>query len=158
MGANKNGRFVALRKKNTLKERVAGVCWKRNMGFGGSSQYVFAAAPLAVRMLSSKWHTHSGLLCVARADAASGLAPDFLLRVPVQSILLCSSLPIKKAWPTGNSNCNSSTCAPLTNKLHVQANAWFLQLNEDWEDVKHSVTKVWAEITNPPRFTHVIRL
>lgn len=32
------------------------------------------------------------LFCVLKADAVSGLAPDFLLRVPAQSILLCASL------------------------------------------------------------------
>lgn len=33
----------------------------------------------------------SGLFCGPQADAAAGWAPDFLLRAPAQSILLCST-------------------------------------------------------------------
>lgn len=51
---------------------------------------------------------HSGPLvcaCASKADAASGAAPDFLLRVPVQSILLCAALKNKRPFmsATGNS-------------------------------------------------------
>lgn len=43
--------------------------------------------------------------CASKADAASGAAPDFLLRVPVQSILLCAALKNKRPFvsATGNS-------------------------------------------------------
>lgn len=67
------------------------LCW-RNMGFGDRSQYMLVAVPLAVRMLSWMWQTQWPFFCVLKADAVSGLAPDFLLRVPAQSILLCASL------------------------------------------------------------------
>lgn len=33
---------------------------------------------------------HSGLFCASTVDVASGSAPDFLLRAPAQSILLCA--------------------------------------------------------------------
>lgn len=49
---------------------------------------------------------HSGLFCVLKADVASGLAPDFLLKVPAQSILLYASLKKK---------CGLQEIVPATN-------------------------------------------
>lgn len=92
------------REKMNWKRGCRCLCW-RNMGFGGSSQYMLVAVPLAVRKRSWMWQTQWPRLC-----AEGGCSRWLRSRLPAQSPSPINSFmcfPQNKplsVWPTGNSD------------------------------------------------------